>query len=185
MNKNLMYDIITFGSATQDIYVKSKQFLPVSGKAFAAGKQICFALGSKVEVEDIFLSSGGGGTNTSATFANQGLKTAWCGQVGQDCFGNLIIEELKNFKIDTRFILKTKNKPTNTSVFLTYPGKDRTIMVYRGASDDLEKKDIPWQGIKNTKWFYLAPFSGKLANLTEDLINFAKKNKIKVVWNPG
>jgi sugar/nucleoside kinase (ribokinase family) len=184
-NKNSMYDVITFGAGAQDIYIKSKQFLPVSGKAFSTGQGICLALGSKTEVEDIFLSSGGGGTNTAATFANQGLKTAYCGMLGDDCFGNLIIAELKNLKIDTQFILKTKNKLTNTSVFLTYPGKDRTIMVYRGASDDLEKKDIPWREIKSTKWFYLAPFSGKLADLTEDLISFAQKNKIKVAWNPG
>lgn len=185
MNKNLMFDVITFGAGAQDIYIKSKKFLPVSGKTFTTGQGICLTLGSKVEVEDLFFSSGGGGTNTAATFANQGLKTAWCGQVGEDCFGNLIIAELKNLKVDAKLIQKTKNKLTNTSVFLTYPGKDRTIMVYRGASDDLEKKDIPWQKIKSTKWFYLAPFSGKLANLTEDLISFAKKNKIKIAWNPG
>lgn len=180
-----MFDVITFGSATQDIYVKSRKFLPVSGKTFASGQGICLTLGSKVEVEDLFLSSGGGGTNTAATFAKQGFKVVYCGQVGEDCFGNLIISELENLKISTQFILKTKNKSTNTSVFLSYPGKDRTILVYRGASDDLIKKNIPWQKIKKTKWFYLAPFSGKLTNLTEDLINFAKKNKIKVAWNPG
>jgi len=180
-----MFDVITFGSATQDIYVKSKKFLPVSGKTFTTGQGICLTVGSKVMVDDLFFSSGGGGTNTAATFANLGPKVAFCGQVGQDCFGNLIISELKKLKISTEFILKTKNKITNTSVFLTYPGKDRTILVYRGASDDLTKKDIPWQKIKNAKWFYLAPFSGKLANLTEDLINFAKKYKIKVAWNPG
>ena len=70
------YDIITFGSATQDIYVKSKKFFPVTKKSFTAGKGICLASGSKIEVEDILLSSGGGGTNTAATFAKQGLKTA-------------------------------------------------------------------------------------------------------------
>lgn len=173
-----MYDVITFGAGSQDIYVKSKKFL-------AKGKDICVPVGSKNEVEDIMMFSGGGGTNTAATFANQGLKTAWLGQVGEDCFGNLIITELKNLKIDTQFILKTKNKLTNTSVFLTYPGKDRTILVYRGAADDLTEEDIPWQKIKIAKWFYLAPFSGKLASLTENLINFAKKNKIKIAWNPG
>jgi len=180
-----MFDIITFGSASQDIFVKSKKFLPVSGEAFTTGQGICLTLGSKIEVEDIFFASGGGGTNTVATFARQGFKVAYCGLVGDDCFGNLIIGELKNLGIDTDFILKTDRKPTNISVFLTYPGKDRTILVYRGASDILEKKDIPWNKVKNTRWFYLAPFSGKITNLTENLIDFAKKNKIKVALNPG
>lgn len=34
-------------------------------------------------------------------------------------------------------------------------------------------------------WFYLAPLSGKLSNLTEDIIDFGKKNKIKVAINLG
>jgi len=180
-----MLDIITFGSATQDIYVKSRKFLPVLGKKFTTGKGICLSLGSKIETEDISLSSGGGGTNTAATFARQGLKVAFCGQVGEDHFGSLIMAEMKGLKIGTELILKTKNKLTNTSVFLVFPGKDRTILVYRGASDDLERSDIPWSKIKKTKWFYLAPFSGKLAGLTEELVDFAAKNGIKVAWNPG
>ncbi len=180
-----MYDIVTFGSATQDIYLKSKKFLPVLGKNFSTGEGICLTLGSKVEMEDILFASGGGGTNTAATFANQGFKVAYCGTIGEDNFGNSIIDELKKNKIDTSLIKKTKSKPTNISIFLAYPGKDRTILVYRGASDVLEKKDIPWDRIKNAKWFYLAPFSGKLTAFTEDLVNFAKKNKIKVALNPG
>jgi ribokinase len=180
-----MLDVITFGSATQDVYVKSRKFLPVLGRKFTTGKGICLTLGSKIEVEDIFLGSGGGGTNTAATFASQGLKVAFCGQIGDDHFGNLIGAEMKELKIGREFVLKTKNKLTNTSVFLVFPGKDRTILVYRGASDDLEKSDIPWQKIKKTRWFYLAPFSGKLANLTEDLVSFAHKAGIKVAWNPG
>lgn len=180
-----MLDIITFGSATQDIYVKSGKFLPVLGRKFTTGKGICLTLGSKIKVDDIFLGFGGGGTNAAATFANQGLKVAFCGQVGKDCFGRLMEAEMKKLKIGTNLVLETKNKLTNTSVFLVFPGKDRTILVYRGASDDLEKSDIPWQKIKKARWFYLAPFSGKLANLTEELVNFAHKARIKVAWNPG
>jgi sugar/nucleoside kinase (ribokinase family) len=87
--------------------------------------------------------------------------------------------------IDTSLVKRTKKKSTNTSVFLVHPGKDRTILVYRGASDLLGKEDIPWAKIKSTKWFYLAPFSGTLAGLTEEIIDFARKNGIKVAFNPG
>ena len=49
-----MYDIITFGSAAQDIHVKSKAFKILKGENdFATGEGICFTLGSKIEVEDI------------------------------------------------------------------------------------------------------------------------------------
>ncbi len=142
-------------------------------------------LGSKTEMEKVFFSSGGGGTNAAATFAKQGLKVAYCGQVGEDYFGESILKELKDLKIDASLVKQTPEKPTNMSVILTYPGKDRTILVYRGASDFLEKRDIPWYKLKNTRWFYLAPFSGKLSELTEAFVDFAKKNKIKIAMNPG
>lgn len=173
-----MYDIITFGSAAQDIYIKSKKFFPV-------GKNICVTPGLKIEVEDLAIFSGGGGTNTAATFAKQGFKTAYCGMVGQDSFGRQMAEELKRLKISCDLLKTTGKRSTNISLFLTYPGKDRTILVYRGASDLLSKNDIPWPEIKKSKWFYLAPFGGKLANLTGVLIDFAKKNGIKVALNPG
>jgi len=180
-----MFDVITFGSATQDIYLKSQKFLPASGEEFSTGKGICLSLGSKIEVEDVFFASGGGGTNAAATFANQGFKVAYCGMVGDDNFGTLITAELKRYGINTDLIQKTKKMPTNIAVLLMQPGSDRTILVYRGASDLLAKKDIPWDKIKKTKWFYLAPFGGKLTEITEELIAFAKRNNIKVAFNPG
>lgn len=183
--KNNFYDIITFGAASEDIYLKSKKFFPVSDKYFEVGKGLCFNAGSKIEIEDVFLCSGGGGTNVAATFARQGFKVAYCGMVGYDYFGSSIIRELENFKIKTSLIKKKKTKKTNMSVILAYPGEDKTVLVYRGASDDFGRNDIPWGEIKNTKWFYMAPFSGKLGELTEYIIDFAKKNKIKVAFNPG
>ena len=49
-------------------------------------------LGSKIDVEDIIFTSGGGGTNTAATFAKQGFKTAFCGAIGVDISGLEIVE---------------------------------------------------------------------------------------------
>lgn len=180
-----MKDVITFGSATQDIFTTSKQFLSVVGKAFKTGEGICLTLGSKIELDNLLMFSGGGGTNTAATFANQGLNVSFCGKIGEDCFGSFILAELKRLKVDTSLILKSKNKITNTSIFLIFPNQDRTVLVYRASSDDFKRSELPWQKIKKTKWFYLAPFSGKLANLTQDLVNFAVKNGIKIAWNPG
>lgn len=181
----MKYDVITFGSASQDIFVKSKDFLPLSDEIFMTGKGICLTLGAKIPAEEVFLASGGGGTNTAATFVNQGLKVGYCGMLGDDVFGSLILKELKSLKIDIAFVKKTKERKTNLSIFFVYPGADRTTLVYRSASDFLQKKDIPWKKIKNTKWLYLAPFSGELAKMTLDIVNFAKENNIKVAFNPG
>jgi ribokinase len=179
-----MFDIITFGSATWDIFLRPKNYRIGRDKKFITGKGICFNLGSKVDVEEILFSSGGGGTNTAATFSKQGLEVAYCGRVGKDLAGQEIIEELKKIGINCQLILKTNAAPTNYSVVLKTAKQDRTILVYRGASELVSKADIPWGKLK-AKWFYLAPLSGKLRDISEDIINFAYKNKIKIALNPG
>lgn len=179
----MRHDIITFGSATLDVFLKSKDFLVRKEKKFVTGKGICFPFASKVDIKDVFFSTGGGGTNVAATFSNQGFKVAYCGKIGKDIFGKEILKDLKKFKIDTRSVLETGEKPTNCSIIFSF-GKDRTVFVYRGASEILKKEEIPWKEFK-ANWFYLAPLSGKLANLFGPLVNFAKENKIKVACNPG
>ncbi|MDD4663787.1 MAG: carbohydrate kinase family protein, partial [Caldisericia bacterium] len=142
------------------------------------------ALGSKIDVEDIKFTFGGGGTNTAVSFAKQGFKTAYCGAVGQDIGGKEVIEELKSFKVDSSLVLKSKDKATNHSIIISSDGEDRTILVYRGAADILNKENIPWNKLK-TKWIYLAPLSGSLSEAFEDIVNFAFENKIKIAINPG
>jgi sugar/nucleoside kinase (ribokinase family) len=181
-----MYDIITFGSAAQDIHLKSKAFKTLNdNKDFITGKGICLALGSKIDVDDIILTSGGGGTNTAATFVKQGLRTAFCGAIGADVFGLETVRELKHLRIDTRFVVKKKEKKTNTSIIISSTNSDRTILVYRGASDILNEKDIPWKKIKKTRWFYIAPLAGPLCDTFEQVVNFAAENNIKVAVNPS
>ncbi|MCX6720266.1 MAG: carbohydrate kinase family protein [Candidatus Staskawiczbacteria bacterium] len=191
-----MYDIITFGSAAQDIHLKSGAFKTLSdNKDFITGKGICLALGSKVDIDDIIFVSGGGGTNTAATFAKQGFRTAFCGAIGIDTAGLEIVRELKHLKIDTKFVVKKKEKHTNQSIIISNEGQDRTILVYRGASDVLQSKDISWKKIKKTKWIYLAPFGSPKpgyplgleggVDLFEEIVNFAHENGIKIAVNPS
>lgn len=181
-----MFDIITFGSATWDVFLKPKNYQELKSKQFIKGKGICFSLGSKVDIEDIYLFSGGGGTNAAATFVKQGFRTAYFGTIGKDLAGREIIKELRKLRIDTRFVSRTDLKPTNYSViFNTGFNKYRTVLAYRGASEFLAKRNIPWKKLKKAKWFYLAPLSGKASKLTKDIVDFAYENKIKIAFNPG
>lgn len=188
-----MYDIITFGSATWDIFIKLTDFKEIKNKNFVTGRKICFDLGSKIDIKDVNFSSGGGGTNTAVAFANQGLKTAYCGKVGDDISGREIIEDLKKRGVNVDFIVKTKLKPTNHSIVISAVDKERTILAYRGASEILKEKEIPWfvdgpRKIKTTpiaKWFYLAPLSGELSQLFEKIVDYAKKENIKIAANLG
>ncbi|MEK7663839.1 MAG: carbohydrate kinase family protein [Patescibacteria group bacterium] len=180
-----MYDIITFGSATRDIVIKPRKLTSLKyNKDSSSEKEVCFPVGSKIDVEDIQFYTGGGGTNTAVTFALQRFKTAFCGMVGNDLAGGEIIEELKKPKIDTSFVFKTSKKLTNHSVVILEQNHERTILAYRGASELMEGKDIPWKKL-NTKWIYIAPLTGLALSSFADLLNFSKEHGIKIAANPS
>jgi len=174
------FDIITFGSATWDIYIAPEKMNLISSDEFCSGKAIAFNLGSKINLKETGFNIGGGGVNSAFTFRRQGFKVAYLGCVGDDVLGNQIIEKLKKNRIETKLIQKTEKASTNCSIIFNIKGADRTIMIYRGASEYLS--DIK---LKKVKWYYLAPLSGKLAKLTQDIVNYAHDNNVKVAFNPG
>jgi len=171
MNK---YDIITFGSASEDVFVFSKEFF---------NKNLCFPLGDKIEMDKILIRAGGGGVNAAATLALQGLKTAYCGSVGNDHAGLSILNDLKKFGVSTEFLKCLDKKTTNHSVILSKKEEGKVILVYRNASNYLPKNF----NLKkmHADWFYLAPLGGEFAKKTKEIINFANKNKIKIAFNPS
>src|SRR3989339_1496172 len=79
-----LYDVVTIGSATQDVFLVSDEIELVKSKRFRTGVAECVSLGSKIEVDKLFISSGGGATNAAATFASLGFRTACLAKVGED-----------------------------------------------------------------------------------------------------
>jgi len=183
-----MFDIITFGSATQDIIVRPKKLTVLQYNAHETSDkniaEVCFPMGSKVEIEQIGFYSGGGGTNTAATFALQGFSVSYWGMIGNDISGKEIITQLKSRKIDTSFIQTTDKKVTNHSIIISSEGTDRTILAYRGAAELLDKDIIPWKKLK-AKWLYLAPLTGLLCDSFEELVDYAKDHGMQVAINPS
>src|SRR4030042_4018699 len=188
-----MYDIISIGTVTRDAFLKSAEFDKVlespSAGDFKTGSGLCFNLGSKIEVDDIFFATGGGATNAAATFGNQGLKTAVVCKVGSDPGGEAAIEEMKKrFKVDVGFIQKDKEKYTAYSVILRCgEGKsgDRVVLVHRGASEYLDARQMPIKKIFNSKWVYFAPLGGENAKLFDLLVAEAISHKVKIAVDPS
>ncbi len=179
-----MFDVVTFGSATKDIFVSVDDGVVLKKDNFASGKGICFSLGSKIKAKEIYFTSGGGGTNTAATFAKQKMKVAYCGKVGDDSVGNAIVKNLRDIGVNIDFVSYTREKPTNHSIIIDTPGLDRTILTYRGASDLHSVNDIYFDEL-NSKWFYLAPLPVNDNNLFYHICKFAYFSDIKILINPS
>ena len=212
-----MYDIITIGTATRDVFLTSPLFSAIGGSVsggkvlkyqkylskmgFKTGEAQCFALGGKIEIGKPVLATGGGATNSAVTFSRQGLKTAALIKIGEDQAGKDILEELKKEKIDVLKLQTTNYKsrrnigtPTKTSglqisnstaysTILLAPGGERTILIYRGASEDLTFKEISLNRLKS-KWAYIS--SGKISfQVINEIFNYLHKNKTLIAFNPS
>ena len=179
-----MFDIITIGSATRDVFLVSKSFVTLKSNKFPTGSGECVALGSKVDLDKLVLTTGGGATNAAATFSLLGFHTATITRIGDDSSGKDVIDDLSRFGASTHFVRMIKDGQTGFSVLLTMQDGERTVLVYRGVSAKFEAKDIHWEGCKQTKWIYLTSLGGNLA-LAKKIIQHASKYGIKVAWNPG
>ncbi len=172
------YNIITMGSATVDVFVDTGSDL------FRKGKEkgiVEVPFGSKIAAKTDHFDIGGGGTNTAVAFSRMGFKTAYIGKVGNDANGKHIISELRKNKVDTHFISRSSEK-TGFSVILDAEGRDRTLIVYRGANNEMKESDVKVSEIK-TEWFYLATMMGDSFKALEKVAEFAKRKNIKVMLN--
>ncbi len=178
-----MFDVITIGGASQDIYLESESFEKIKDKKilekFAGG----LPSETKTEIEKAIFETGGGGTNSACTFSRLGLKVAFLGNVGNDKAGSEIKKILKKEKVSTSLIKTDPDDKTAFSIILTSPTQKRIILVYRGAEKDLALKKSDFKKLK-TKWFYITSLAGNL-KLLQEVANFANDNNIKIALNPG
>ncbi len=169
----MIYDIITFGSAVLDFFLDTK----VKEKKGL----LSLPAGEKIIVNDIGMSTGGGGTNTAVSFCKLGLKTAYVGALGKDFGGDIILRELKKNKID--FLGKIGKGKTGMSIILE-GRKDRTIYSFKGENSELEFKDIKIKELK-TRWVYFSSMIGESFETQKKLIDYFYKKKTKIAFNPG
>lgn len=171
-----MYDIITIGSATRDVFLVSKEIKIM-------GQNECVALGAKIELDSIALTTGGGATNAAATFGNLGFKAATIARIGDDSIGQDVMRELLAHRVSTELLSIVKGGQTGYSTLLTDPKTgERTALVYRGVSGELSEHDVSIPKLK-TDWLYLTSFGGNV-KLAAKIIN-ALGDKVKIIWNPG
>jgi len=181
----MTYDIITIGSATRDMYLESSGLEVVKNKKFKTGRGVCVPEGSKVEVENVFFTTGGSAVNTAVTFAQQGFLVATLCKVGEDFGGEMIEERLKKTGVSSELVISDNEHKTAYSVIIHSPNGERSIFVYRGATSYLTPEEVNLNFLKNTKWIYVTHLGQNSAKLFEPLLKMAKKQGVKIALNPG
>lgn len=176
-----MYDVITIGSATVDVFANTasqlvKLITPKGEEDF-----ITYPSGSKILIKDINFLIGGGGTNTAASFSTLGLKTGFLGKLGSDENAQRVIDCLAKYGID---FLGKQNGQTGYSIILDSIEHDRTILTFKGSNNDLQAKDVDLSFLQ-TKWIYSSSMVGTSFQTLKTIFEYAKGQGIKLAFNPS
>lgn len=178
-----MYDVITVGSATVDVFAKT-HFSELIKIIDPKGETdlLAFPSGSKILIDELEFSTGGGGTNTAVALSRLGHRVAFLGKLGQGTNSDFIHKNLVKEKID---LLCAHGKGNaGYSIILDTLENDRTILTHKGINDNLINKDIPYKKLR-TKWFYFSAMMEESFKTLEKLAKFAQQNKIKIAFNPS
>jgi len=178
-----MFDVITVGSATRDVFLKSKEFKSKRDRSSPTGFNLFLPLGSKLNVEELIFETGGGATNTAVTFARQGLSTACICRVGDDPGGKAVVESLEKEGVNIEFTHKESENYTAYSIILVVKNGERTILSFRGASGEFSESMFP-KGKLDTKWIVVTSLGGNI-RLLRNLVTSSKEKGAKIALIPG
>ena len=100
---------------------------------------------------------GGSATNVAVAGARYGLNSAVITKVGNDPFGNYLIQELERLRVDSRYVGRTDHLKTPVVFCEIFPPDDFPIYFYREpkAPDlEIEKSELDLVAIKDAKIFW-------------------------------
>lgn len=181
-----MYDFITIGSATQDVFIQSDVASIVSVSQLAKKSEfMSFPYGAKTEIADFSKNLGGGAVNTATNLANLGLKVSTIIKLGNDELNSMIKLKLAKSGVDIKNVIDSNKDLTGFSIILVSFQGDRTVLAHRGANAHVVEKEVNFEAIKNSRWVYVSPLSGQSNKILDKVANFCKENKINLAINAG
>lgn len=173
-----MYDVIVIGGATRDFFMGSRDFRVENGF-------LLLPWGEKVVADSLIREVGGGGSNAAVALSRFGLRTALVSRVGEDASGEVIAQRLRKEGVSLDLLQIEPRGTTSTSVVLTAPSGEHTIVMYRGHNDEVIGEDFAWEALAQTSWLYLADVAARQKDPSLSVAAFASSHQLKLVFVPG
>lgn len=172
-----MYDLITLGDITIDLFFKGNTLTLKDNRFY-------LAIGGKYSAEYFYESLGGGGANVAVGAAKFGLDTAIVGTIGENAFKQMIIQKLTKKTVSCEFLNVEKDHLNLSSILLTEEG-ERTIIHYRTPEKRfLTVNNLMPQSLK-THIIYMGNLSSVPKIERKKLLALFKKNGALTCLNLG
>ncbi len=165
-----MADILVIGSLNADLVIRVPRF-PAPGET--------------LQGSDLVTVSGGKGANQAVATARLGASVAMLGRVGNDHFGDMLIKNLQQNHVDTKFVQRDDSAATGTAVIVVDEHGQNSIVLSPGANgkvtrDDVKKSGTNFSDAKIILLQHEIPFE-----TVTYAVECAAAEKIVVILNPA
>ncbi len=141
--------------------------------------------GSNLRARDLRYCLGGRGANQAVALTNLKTTSILLGKVGDDFAGDYILNELKKYKVNTEYVVKSSSNKTGSCSILVSPNGENTIIGYPAVNRMIGPEFL-------IRFEYLFEFSQWLTVSLEyplDTVLFAlkmaRKSGMKTVLDPS
>jgi len=170
---------ISIGGATYDLFVRTQEDL-------VKGKDLLLPLGSKLRVEEVIETCGGGASNTSVGLSRLGCDACFCGVIGSDQWGEKLVENLKKEGVNTDCATIVEGEVSSFSVILSASSGERAILYTPGTNVHLHDANFHKESAANVSWVYLNHIQEGSCVIQDDIVEIlAKEGEPHFTWNPG
>lgn len=141
--------------------------------------------GKLKDVREFEKHPGGAPANVVVDLRRLGAKSALISKVGDDPFGEFLIEELKKERVETKYIIKDTNKHTGI-VFVQLIGAKPEFILYDGvAYFNLRKEEIQWDFMRDAELLHFGSvlFAREPSRSTVFEVLRAVKGKVPISYD--
>jgi len=173
-------DFIAIGDTAVDEFIKLKD-ATVHCDVDTTDCTISMKWGDKIPYESATMVSGvGNAANAAVAAARLGLTTGFISNIGNDKYGNEILEAFKKEGVATTYVAQHADIPTNHHYVLWYEA-ERTILIRHEAYPYV----LP-ENLVPPKWIYLSSTGEGAATFHTELATWlAAHPETKLAFQPG
>lgn len=147
------------------------------------------ALGKEILASGMTLTLGSSSAIFASNLSSLGSKVSFAGKIGNDLFGNLVLESLREKGVNTDLIHQSDDLHTGATVVLNYL-ENRAMITHPGAMEYLQSHEIPKEKIAGAKHLHLSSYflqKGMIKNMAS-LFREAKQcgltTSLDPQWDP-
>ncbi|MBS6195523.1 MAG: carbohydrate kinase family protein [Clostridiales bacterium] len=141
------WDVYVYGDVNIDIVIPGVEKFPEPGQE------------DEVDTMETFV--GGGAALFTLGVGKLGLHPVFQGEVGDDCYGELIRKKFHDSNVDDSLLGTSTTRKTGISLSFTNE-KDRSFLTYRGTNETICIDAVDVEQVKNASHIHVTGYAGSI-----------------------